>query len=285
MNEPEEWRVIPGWDGRYEASSAGQIRSWVNRRYSGPLPRLLSQARQSQGYLMVSLSIGGRTTKHLVHRLVLAAFVGPCPPGNETRHLDGRRGNNRLANLAYGTPGDNGQDRVRHGTTWNPQAHQTHCKRGHPFDEANTLMWRGQRRCRACGRLRQAAFRQAHPSTPRPRKPAPRGVNPNAHKTHCPKGHPYDEANTYWRKRSSGGRACRACKRDWQREHAGAAPTGMGGHQRAKTHCPQGHEYTPENTYTYPKGGRSCRACRRDNLRRWKEAKRAHTQASTKDAA
>lgn len=33
-------------------------------------------------------------------------------------------------------------------------------------------------------------------------------------RTHCPKGHPYDETNTYWRKRAGGGRACRACRRE-----------------------------------------------------------------------
>ena len=37
----------------------------------------------------------------------------------------------------------------------------------------------------------------------------------------------------------------------------------------AKTHCPQGHEYTPENTYVYPKtGGRVCRACNRERQRK-----------------
>lgn|SRR5690606_5793950 len=36
----------------------------------------------------------------------------------------------------------------------------------------------------------------------------------------------------------------------------------------AKTHCPQGHEYTPENTYRYADGRRKCRACGRDESRR-----------------
>lgn len=34
-------------------------------------------------------------------------------------------------------------------------------------------------------------------------------------------------------------------------------------HQAVKTHCPRGHEYTPENTYMKPGGGRDCRPCRR----------------------
>jgi hypothetical protein len=41
------------------------------------------------------------------------------------------------------------------------------------------------------------------------------------------------------------------------------------------THCANGHEYTPENTYTRPTGQRDCRACIRDRARRYKERKAA----------
>ena len=51
-----------------------------------------------------------------VHRLVLEAFVGPCPPGCETRHLNGNPADNRLCNLAWGTHRENAADKVRHGT-------------------------------------------------------------------------------------------------------------------------------------------------------------------------
>jgi hypothetical protein len=51
-----------------------------------------------------------------VHRLVLEAFVGPCPTGMECRHLDGDGTNNRLENLAWGTAKENSADRRRHGT-------------------------------------------------------------------------------------------------------------------------------------------------------------------------
>ena len=46
-------------------------------------------------------------------------------------------------------------------------------------------------------------------------------------------------------------------------------------HWRAKTHCPQGHEYDEANTYPQPGGGRGCRACRREACRRWRERQRA----------
>ncbi|WP_439621469.1 HNH endonuclease signature motif containing protein [Gemmata sp.] len=58
----------------------------------------------------------GKRRRVNVHRLILEAFVGPCPLGMETRHLDGDRLNNRLDNLAWGTPAENAADRIRHGT-------------------------------------------------------------------------------------------------------------------------------------------------------------------------
>ena len=52
-----------------------------------------------------------------VHCLVAAAFLGPRPARNDVRHLDGDRGNNVAANLAYGTRAENMADAIGHGTT------------------------------------------------------------------------------------------------------------------------------------------------------------------------
>jgi hypothetical protein len=52
-----------------------------------------------------------------VHRLVLEAFVGACPTGQQARHLDGNADNPRLDNLAWGTARENMEDRFRHGRT------------------------------------------------------------------------------------------------------------------------------------------------------------------------
>lgn len=101
-----------------------------------------------------------------------------------------------------------------------------------------------------------------------------------AAKTHCPKGHPYTAENTY--RNTKGSRVCRECRRIEVRErmrgipqphqHCGMRPDectnprcGQTGGQfrAARTHCPQGHEYTPENVYHTPAGSRACRTCRR----------------------
>ena len=66
--------------------------------------------------MRVGLYAGGKQRLINVHRLVLLAFVGPCPPGMECRHLDGCRTNNVLTNICWGTKEENHEDRRRHGT-------------------------------------------------------------------------------------------------------------------------------------------------------------------------
>jgi hypothetical protein len=72
----------------------------------------------ANGYISVVLkdSISGKSAPRLVHRLVLEAFIGPCPPGMECLHLDGNRVNPRLENLRWGTRQQNVDDMRRHGT-------------------------------------------------------------------------------------------------------------------------------------------------------------------------
>jgi hypothetical protein len=81
----------------------------------------------------------------------MLAFVGPYPEGMEIRHLDGNPENNALENLKYGTRSQNIQDQIRHGV--HHFKSKTHCKHGHPYDEANTYYCsRGWRQCRQCKR-------------------------------------------------------------------------------------------------------------------------------------
>ncbi len=77
-----------------------------------------------RGYLKVTCRIGGKERTGAVHKMVLDAFVGPCPEGMECRHLDGNPANNRLKNLAYGTPKQNADDRMRHGHYARGEQHQ-----------------------------------------------------------------------------------------------------------------------------------------------------------------
>jgi len=68
------------------------------------------------GYNQYGLSRNGKQYFRLMHRLVLEAFVGPCPEGMECRHLDGNPQNNHVSNLKWGTKEENYGDKRLHGT-------------------------------------------------------------------------------------------------------------------------------------------------------------------------
>lgn len=121
MQRPaRRWLPVPGWEGEYEVSDLGRVRS-VERivpRRSVPqtiAARILKTPPASHGYPRVNLCRNGSYTQRTVHSLVLEAFVGPCPPGMECLHGNGIRTDARLVNLRWGTSKENKADMVRHG--------------------------------------------------------------------------------------------------------------------------------------------------------------------------
>lgn len=118
MSEPtERWLPIPGFEGFYEVSDAGRVRSI--RRYTTcgwRGGRVLKPFTDSDGYLRVNLSKRGKIFGlRPVHGLVLLAFVGPPGPGQQVRHGVGGKTDNRLSNLCYGTVLENAADKHRDG--------------------------------------------------------------------------------------------------------------------------------------------------------------------------
>lgn len=105
----ERFAQIPGFPD-YWVSILGRVISWKHIR-----PRVV-KPRLSREYLVVDLMAGGKRYTRRVHRLVLAAFVGPCPPEHEAAHLNGQHTDNRLANLKWATRRENAQHRRVHGT-------------------------------------------------------------------------------------------------------------------------------------------------------------------------
>lgn len=119
MNQQEKWLPVVGFEGLYEVSDMGRVRSLDRLRANGKLlmrGRVLKPHPNSKsGYLNVVLSRGTKLTR-LVHSLVLRAFVGPCPEGMECCHDDGNSGNCKLSNLRWDTHKNNNADKSRHGT-------------------------------------------------------------------------------------------------------------------------------------------------------------------------
>ncbi len=100
--------------------------------------------------------------------------------------------------------------------------------------------------------------------------------NPSSLKTHCVNGHEFTPENTI---RRGATRRCRACKNISQKKaHREKRGDQFGIMVRPpKTHCKNGHPFTPENTYHNPSGYKECIVCRRDRmhafLQRQKQAK------------
>lgn len=126
----EVWRDVVGLGGHYSVSNIGRVRSNARTKIRSngspiPTPTRIIKARDHNGYSMVSMTRADGVCLHkFVHRLVMAAFVGPIPDGMEVCHGDGTRSNNRLHNLRYGTRSDNVQDALKHGT------HRSHGLKG-----------------------------------------------------------------------------------------------------------------------------------------------------------
>lgn len=117
-SEAETWRDVPGWEGLYQVSDIGNVRSLDRLTSAGRLVkgRLLRAATNRDGYAHVGLRKNDRGGMLKVHRLVLLAFVGPPPLGTECCHKNGHPSDNRRENLRWGTPAENAIDKVLHGT-------------------------------------------------------------------------------------------------------------------------------------------------------------------------
>ena len=114
----ELWLPVVGWEGLYEVSDQGRVRSLPRfrngRTYGGrPLTAVLNPR-----YLVVKLrdTATDRSASVSVHALVAAAFIGPRLADQVVRHGANGHMDNSIANLSYGTQAENTQDRRRDGT-------------------------------------------------------------------------------------------------------------------------------------------------------------------------
>jgi hypothetical protein len=95
------WRPVVGYEGRYEVSDAGEVKSYVGRLKSSNLAGRIVTPCISRGYPKVDLAMNGKKRPFTVHRLVMAAFVGVRPAGFQINHKNGIKTDNRLENLEY----------------------------------------------------------------------------------------------------------------------------------------------------------------------------------------
>lgn len=164
----EMWRPVAGYEGHYEVSDQGRVRS-VDRVCHDSIGRhrhlagrpMSTHLSPNNGRHMVKLKTQQRGHRwYTVSSLVLSAFVGLRPEGMEACHNNGDATNDRLENLRWDTPSENARDRIRHGT--NVMANRTHCPYGHLLLAPNLVRSNlPNRTCLACSRARAAVRKQA----------------------------------------------------------------------------------------------------------------------------
>ena len=106
----ENWLNVVDFEGIYEVSNFGNIRSSKNKQ-------LKKITIDSNGRPYLGLWKNNKQKIVRPHKLVLEAFVGKALQGMECCHNDGNQKNNRLENLRWDTPKNNHADKLKHGTS------------------------------------------------------------------------------------------------------------------------------------------------------------------------
>lgn len=118
----EVWRPIANYEGFYEVSSFGRVRSLDReiicgdgrrRKIKGKITR---QSLKNKRYYCVHLQKDNKEVVALISHLVAEAFIGSRPEGMFVLHGENGSFDNSVQNLRYGTPTENNWDRLRDGT-------------------------------------------------------------------------------------------------------------------------------------------------------------------------
>jgi hypothetical protein len=120
------WKAILGYEGYYEVSSHGEVRSldrtisqkdrWTGKSYSRVMRgKELALKTDKDGYKLVILSKDGKTRTHKVHRLVLRAFSANPMMKPQVNHINGDKSDNRLSNLEWCTDLENTHHAIKNG--------------------------------------------------------------------------------------------------------------------------------------------------------------------------
>ena len=125
----EKWKQIEGYEGYYEVSNFGRIRSvgrWIQKQHpSGKTmdqymqPRIRKLNKQNKGFSKLGLSKDGVTKNFLVHRLVAIAFIPKAEGKPDVDHIDFNKENNCVENLCWTEDHENNKKLFDAGRTKN----------------------------------------------------------------------------------------------------------------------------------------------------------------------
>ena len=107
MNNQEVWKDVIGYEGLYQVSSLGRVKSLGRKKGAGsgnkfrPVILMKTNATSKDGYIRVSLCLKGISKSHKIHKLVAINFLGHVPCGMDivVDHIDCNKQNNQVSNL------------------------------------------------------------------------------------------------------------------------------------------------------------------------------------------
>ena len=97
----EIWKDIKGYEGKYQVSNLGRVKSLAKRRQTHDPEGILKARPRTGNYLCVHLSTGHKFKNKTIHRLVAEAFVSNPNGYTEVNHIDEDKTNNRADNLEW----------------------------------------------------------------------------------------------------------------------------------------------------------------------------------------
>lgn len=115
----ETWKAIKGYEGLYEISDLGRVKSLPKRHknrfgYVTTKERIMKQTPTRKGYLRVSFGSGKKKKSFLVHRLVGIAFIENTENKEQINHINGIKNDNRIDNLEWCTNTENTRHSFKH---------------------------------------------------------------------------------------------------------------------------------------------------------------------------
>jgi hypothetical protein len=103
----ETWKPVTGYEALYEVSDLGRLYRLAGTRGPKSVGRIIAPHKKATGYCDYWLYANGTAKRVAAHRLIWASFNGPIPEGLQINHRNGKKNDNRLANMELLTPSEN----------------------------------------------------------------------------------------------------------------------------------------------------------------------------------